>query len=265
MKIDFETAKKRALKKEDAWVEVLLVDTMTLPIAYFLGKHKPIHPVIVSIVAFVMRMAGAALFFSGHLFYGGVFSFGGFFLDGLDGKLARITQKHIVFHGVVDFLLDQIAFMGMAFGFASYAIRIGDVALNILTILWIVAYFILMSITSTLWRLRSTLRFGSLTAENLATIATENIGNPRIKNTIKKMKNLYFNSRRKLRKHRLLPFPTTIEAEFLFFIVIPLASYLINPFLIRLIASLAILCFVPQMLTNLMETCLLTSISIKKN
>jgi phosphatidylserine synthase len=123
MEIDFETAKKKALKIEDALIEVLLVDTPSLYVAYFLAKHKPIHPVIISVMAFAMRIISAALFFSGHLFYGGIFSFCGLFLDCLDGKVARITQKDIVLQGTVDFLLDQIAFMGMAFGLSLYSIK----------------------------------------------------------------------------------------------------------------------------------------------
>jgi hypothetical protein len=48
------------------------------------------------------------------------------------------------------------------------------------------------------------------------------------------------------------------------FILIPLTSYLISHYVVHLIALLSILCFIPQILTNLMEICMLNILNLQQ-
>jgi hypothetical protein len=83
----FSDAKRRGLKDADALTEVLVADPITLPIAYVIATRTKVHPIAVSVFAFIMRLGAAGLFITGGLVPGAVFAFVGFLLDGVDGKI----------------------------------------------------------------------------------------------------------------------------------------------------------------------------------
>ena len=254
--IPYAAAKQRALKKSDAWTEVLFCDPITLPIAYLLANYTRAHPLHVTLLAFVSRLAAAALFYHGWLLYGGVCAIIGFQLDGIDGKLARILQKDVTLHGTLDFILDQVAFMAMIIGVGLYAIRLGDMQLILLLLLWTIAYFVLMSLISTAMRLRIEAGIKSFTdtSETIAAcqVGISKLGKAAAKSIFGKALKTFLGARQELAKYRTIFYPTTIEAQFLLFMVGPIAASVIGTtFSVRVCAGLAILCFIPEIFINI--------------
>ncbi len=110
-----------ALKQQDAPIEVLIVDPITLPIAQVLARFR-IHPLVITIFAFISRITAAYLLMLNMTMYGAIFACIGFLLDGIDGKIARIRHVDEELHGTVDFLLDQVAFAAMGIGVVIWSV-----------------------------------------------------------------------------------------------------------------------------------------------
>lgn len=208
-RIHYDLAKQKALKKEDAWSEVLIVDPITLPISYWLATHLSIHPLHVTFLAFFTRICAAFFFLNGLLAYGALFAYLGILLDGMDGKIARILQKSITLHGVSDFLLDQLASAIMCLSLFIYSISLYEYWLSTLLFFWLAALFIIQASTSTLWRLRVEIN-KKYSPNETEKVIWDSLNHINDRTVIGKFKALltpwiriYFNIRRKLRSNTL--------------------------------------------------------------
>ena len=143
--------KQRLLKEYDSWTEVFLVDPITAPMALWAARIRAIGPLHITAAAAVSKLFAAGLFFTGHMLEGVIFIVLGILGDGADGKVARITGKHVRIHGSLDFLTDQVTLVIvlMALVFAS---RSNEYQVAIL-LAWLSAAFVLMSLGSTRYRL----------------------------------------------------------------------------------------------------------------
>jgi len=64
-----ESHRSYGLKKQDAFSEIVIVDPITLPIARVLATLK-VHPITVTIFAFLARLIAAGFFIYGFGAYG---------------------------------------------------------------------------------------------------------------------------------------------------------------------------------------------------
>lgn len=213
-----------ALKPSDAWVEVLAIDPITLPIARLVSRISWVHPLHFTILALTVRLLAAWQFAFASLFFGGAFAFGGMLFDGLDGKVARIKQKMIVIHGTTDVILDQFANSVMALALMVRMLR-DDSDLTVLFIgLWLALWLVYLNVTSNKHRLISEL--GGFPKNRGARLALykEDFANlsPALGSALNKLGTLAVNAELACNRLRTTFRPTVIESEFVLFVVGPL-------------------------------------------
>jgi phosphatidylglycerophosphate synthase len=96
------------IKKEDSWTSIIFSDPFSIPLARFLSKFKSVYPNHITIIALIPAFIAVYFFFRGQLMYGAFFFLLNFIIDGIDGKLARLTKKYSK-HGVaLDYHTDRI-------------------------------------------------------------------------------------------------------------------------------------------------------------
>lgn len=214
--------KNYVLKKQDAFVEVLLIDPITLPVARFFSELK-FHPLSFTLIAFISRALAGLLFFKGILFIGAGFAFIGMFFDGVDGKVARIRKVDEKLHGVSDFLSDQVSVGIMVLGILSWGIKHYLFQLCLIIFLWIVLRLILMSVVSTWFRILS--QEGIVYTEKVGEIFFREVSIKDQKFSLSvfgKLGRLFIFVGEKLKKYRLIPYLGAVESEFVLFILAPL-------------------------------------------
>jgi phosphatidylglycerophosphate synthase len=226
-----EYKSNEALKGQDALAEVFLVDPITLPIAKFLAKLK-VHPLVITFFALIFRLAGAVLFIVNLPDIGAISSIVGFYLDGIDGKIARIRHLDEELHGTMDFLLDQTAFGFLGVGALVWAINNHHNASAILIGCWLATYMILMAFTSTLYRILS--QNGLINRLDLGQdLLKENIKANRIKSLTRlllifsKLFAKYNAVKAKMKRFRTIPYFGAIESEIVIFMIAPFFAF--NP------------------------------------
>lgn len=225
------------LKGQDAPAEVIFVDPITLPIARHLAKYKWLHPLHVTLLAFIFRSSAALLFVLGLHVYGAVASIIGFYLDGIDGKIARVRHVDEEIHGTIDFLLDQVAFGIMGTGALVWATYSNNNLAAVLIGGWIAAYMILMAFTSTWFRILSqhglVYKFGvgKEIFDDTVKIGTGNI----IYTILIILKNTFISLRKKLARFRMTPYFGAIESEIVIFMIAPFFDFNIYLLLLSIV------------------------------
>jgi len=216
-----EEPKQSLLKEYDAWTEVVLVDPLTSRIAVWATRVCAIGPLPITAAAAVSKLFAAGWFFSGHMFVGAIFIVLGILGDGIDGKVARITGKHVRVHGTLDFLTDQVTLVIVLFGLV-FSSRSDEYQVAVL-FAWLCSAFVLMSLASTRYRLLAsrgrinTDKLGELRLiyENAATGLTRRIP----------LANLclatYARAFDKSIKYRVPPHPTVVDSEYILLVLTP--------------------------------------------
>jgi len=249
---------RRFLKPIDAWSEVLITDPLTNKIALQISRIKGIHPLHVTVVGLFLKLLASGFYFTyadPTIIIVPVIFFLGILVDGMDGKVARLTGKDIVLHGSADFICDQIVnsifFLSMLIAFQSSSEYL------IWMYIWFVIFFINMSLQSTKYRLHSSL--GKVNPDSVDEMKKRYDAAlpPFLKNRIvKKAYNAYLNLYERTSKHRLDAKPSEVDSELVFFVIFPLlfalgytnlSYYVLIASVILLIPALIyaiILCFV---------------------
>jgi len=147
--VDDKTDRKNAellicnkLKKDtDGPVSQILNRPISLRISKILLKTG-ITPNQISILSFVIGLAGASFFFNGEYFYlilGGILIHIHSIVDGCDGEVARLKLRQTKYGGWLDSVLDRYAdaaiILGLVYGYWSIN---GDI------IIWIIGFFALI-------------------------------------------------------------------------------------------------------------------------
>lgn len=212
------------LKSLDAWTEVFISDPLTNPIAIRLSKIKHIHPLQISAISQFLKLLGAALYFFSpnlNIILPPILFFCGILVDSMDGKVARLTGKSIRVHGTFDFMSDQISnsifFLSMLMAF-----RHND-EYFFWMLIWFIILFINMSLTSTRYRLLSSL--GGVDTDNPEELRSkyEVALSPFLQRPfLKKIFVTYITHMEKTRKYRVYPHPTVVDSEFVFFVIFPI-------------------------------------------
>jgi phosphatidylglycerophosphate synthase len=81
------------IKKRDSWTSIIFSDPFSIPIARLAAKSKKLHPNHFSILGLVPAFIAVYCFLRGELVYGAFFYLINFIIDGVDGKLARLTNQ----------------------------------------------------------------------------------------------------------------------------------------------------------------------------
>jgi phosphatidylglycerophosphate synthase len=94
------------LKAQDSWLDVLVLDLVTIPLTRAVARIGVVSPNAVTWFGLLTRVASVALFFRDEV-VGAVVLFGlGLLADGVDGKLARLTGRTSAFGGRLDYFGD---------------------------------------------------------------------------------------------------------------------------------------------------------------
>jgi len=209
----FEIFKKQVEKPRDAWTEVLITDIITTPLSYLVYKNftSPMLPYVFTIISFLMRISAAYTFYMANIITGGVLFFLSILTDGLDGKLSRIIfGKDPKLRGLLDFLLDQIGLGFTLICLFLYFIRsyasLHALAIFVLTI----SLYVQQACTSSLFRLRSELGI----TKPLSVSFSNNI-----------LVKYYVSIQKLFDRYRLMIHPTSVDAEFIVFVVGPFLKF----------------------------------------
>lgn len=241
----------KILKSKDAWFEVILVDPITLILSKFLIKLKT-NPILLTFIAFFLRILAGILFLFSHFIFGAILAYLGILFDGMDGKVARGLKKFTLKQGTLDFILDQMAFAFILLCFALNFMFLNINLLNLLIVfLWLLFYYVLMSLTSTKHRLFVEKRIKSMNLKEHRKYYDKVLNES--KKPLKIIKHVYIKLENLFGKFRMIPFPSTIEAEFFIFIFAPL---FFNYFWVM--GLIGVLCFIPDILSHIYTCYLLT-------
>jgi len=98
------------LKAQDSWLDVLVLDHVTIPLTRLVARIGVVSPNAVTWFGLLTRAASVVLFFRDQL-VGAVVLFGvGLLADGVDGKLARLTGRTSAFGGRLDYYGDVVLY-----------------------------------------------------------------------------------------------------------------------------------------------------------
>ena len=98
----------RAVKPVDCWWTVAAVDPVAMRVLPPLVRRRWVTPNGITVFAFGVGAVSVALFATGHLLMGAVVYELRFFLDCLDGKLARVRRSSSPFGAAFDRLADAV-------------------------------------------------------------------------------------------------------------------------------------------------------------
>ena len=124
MKYTYQEVKEKGLKKYDAWWTVLVADKFALPLTYFFANYTKITPNQISILKFLIKLCSAYLFLKGdykYLLIGAFLYEIAFIFDCVDGKLARVTGKITKFGKIFDIFEDHLSYI-----FLSICLALGQ-------------------------------------------------------------------------------------------------------------------------------------------
>lgn len=108
--------RSRALKSRDAWWTVLVVDPIALPVLSVLVRVPAVTPIGITTVGAAVGLAAIISFLAGHLVLGAVLFELRFFLDCLDGKLARLRGLASARGAFLDLTMDVVLVSGAMAG-----------------------------------------------------------------------------------------------------------------------------------------------------
>lgn len=102
---------KHTFKSRDSWWTVLLVDPLAAPLVRLLANRTSVTPNQLSFLAFVLGLGSATMFLLGSwpwLAGGAALFYLAFYVDCLDGKIARLKGTGSTWGQWLDFIFDRI-------------------------------------------------------------------------------------------------------------------------------------------------------------
>jgi phosphatidylglycerophosphate synthase len=104
-------ARERSLKRRDAWWTIFLVDPLAIRLAVFAANRTSITPNHLTVLALLVGMGAAWLFWQATtttLIVGALAYHFSFMLDCMDGKIARLKGTGSLFGTWLDWMFDRI-------------------------------------------------------------------------------------------------------------------------------------------------------------
>jgi phosphatidylglycerophosphate synthase len=115
--------RRRALKTRDAWWTVLVIDPLAIRVLPVLVSAPAVTPLRLTGFAAALGAGSVALFFTGHLVLGAVLFELRFFVDCLDGKLARVRGTTSARGAFADLTADIVLVSGAIAGLGWYLVH----------------------------------------------------------------------------------------------------------------------------------------------
>jgi len=136
-KIGAEKRKKQIAKEVDAFVTVVLIDPIAIPLARILAKLR-VHPNNITVIGILVAISAAVLFAIGPSYWplASVMYYISILLDCVDGKVARATGKVSRFGKLLDDLGTNATY-AMA-GLTMWGAQSQNIAISALGIIGIV-------------------------------------------------------------------------------------------------------------------------------
>jgi phosphatidylglycerophosphate synthase len=140
--------RRRALKTRDAWWTVLVIDPLAVRVLPVLVSAPAVTPLRLTGFAAALGAGSVALFCTGHLILGAVLFELRFFVDCLDGKLARIRHTSSPRGAFADFAADIVLVSGAIAGLGRYLVHDRGVPFELpaavvfgsLVLFWLILY-----------------------------------------------------------------------------------------------------------------------------
>lgn len=115
---------RRTFKARDAWWTTLLVDPLAAPVIRLLANRTRVTPNQLSAFAFVLGLGAVGAFLAGGrlwLVAGGVLFYLAFYVDCMDGKIARLKGTGSTWGQWMDFIFDRFRIF-----FCMFALVLGQ-------------------------------------------------------------------------------------------------------------------------------------------
>jgi phosphatidylglycerophosphate synthase len=173
-------------KPVDSWWTVLVIDPVATRLTVRLARITWLTPNVVTVVAFVIGMAGIGMFAAGMLRLGAVLFEVRFLFDCLDGKIARLRRLSSARGAYLDVLCDSTC-VGGAYLAVALAVGPQHGAWRVLLPLVTATYFVAM--------------LAHVPLEQNKDVAAKRLGGARR------------GWQRWLNDQRLMAYPTTVEVE----------------------------------------------------
>ncbi len=214
-KYTIEEIKKKTLKPMNGFFEVMVTDRLSPYLVWIFANFTKITPNQIS------ALGGLFVFICGYLFWKGMFGLGAlsfflaFFLDAIDGKVARITNNMkkigIIYEGVFDLLRVFVPLLGITYGYYNLT---NDFSIFFWSLVSLFSnYFFMFFGLFTIFKIR-------LAEENL----NIEVICGKTNNTDIAREGTILKIRQWLNKRRLELQYITSEQEWMFFIIFPLLS-----------------------------------------
>lgn len=100
--------RQRAVKPIDCWWTVAAIDPVAMRVLPWIVGRRAVTPNRITALAFVVGVVSVGLFGTGHLVAGALCYELRFFLDCLDGKVARLRRESSAFGAAFDRLADSV-------------------------------------------------------------------------------------------------------------------------------------------------------------
>jgi len=232
--------RKKVVKEFDAWVEILVIDIVALPLSYALyqvSKREEL-PYAITALSLFTRIVSAILFGFGFISIGAFVFLCSMILDSIDGKLSRIILgKDPELRGTLDFVFDTMGLLAVIIGIFINFLSNEMHFHMLLLVLYMSLLILFHSCTSSSFRIRAKWGIG---VKSLYEVEPRN---PLIR--------MYHNIQNKFKRFNLMGHPTAIESEFLLFVIAPLLDFnllLIYLALICLAIDTVVIALVPTLL-----------------
>ncbi len=111
-------------KRTDGPISRYINRRFSLPITHFIVEHNiPITPNQMTVISFLVGITAASFYFLGLTLIAGILVQLSSILDGVDGELARATNRESPFGGFIDALLDRLVDIAIICGLAYIVIK----------------------------------------------------------------------------------------------------------------------------------------------
>ncbi|GAA4273213.1 CDP-alcohol phosphatidyltransferase family protein [Aquimarina gracilis] len=134
---------KNSFHSKEAWVNVLLLKYITVPLVFIMVNYTRITPNIISILSMGFGVLSAYYYFSSNVLFGGLMYFISYIFDATDGKVARITKTGKPYGAWMDISIDRLNLTLISTAIAyNYFLSEGDFKLLLLNSLFLGLSFI---------------------------------------------------------------------------------------------------------------------------
>lgn len=130
----------RHIKAYEPWRTIFFTDVVAIPVARLLAALK-VHPNLLTVISLILGLLPGALFALGHWVWAVILFEAAFFLDCLDGKVARMRQMTSALGAKLDVLSEMPRKPACFIGILVYFYLCGQTLFVWLTIGAIIAHY----------------------------------------------------------------------------------------------------------------------------